>query len=87
MIEPAEDFEGAVFVYPGYVFGGDEGAGVHVGEVDNIECACAGGGDIERIIDIADEYLHSGGGAEDAISKCIGLGQQFRHPIFGVDMR
>ena len=79
-------FETAVVEDAADVLRLDEGAGVAVGQVDDVDPAphtCRA--DVEGIVHVAYEHPHPARCAEDAAARRVGLRGQFGHAVFRVD--
>ena len=86
VVRPAQHLEAAVGEYPAEVVGGDEAAGIEVGEVNEVEDAGLAG--LLRgkwVSDFTSESPQRWGGAEQPVAGGVGLREQFRHAVLGVD--
>jgi len=67
------------------VLGGNESAGIQIGQVDDIYTAGTAGADQGiGVVGITDQNTHPGRRSEEAVAGRIGLRKQFRHTVFGV---
>ena len=83
----AEHLKGTIGVNLADILGLDEGAGMDVGKVDNVDgTGLRRGQELKGILDIAHKHFHPGGGTKPATAHRISLRKQFRHAIFRMDL-
>ena len=74
MVEAAQNLETAIGMHFTKVLSGDKGAGIAVGEVDDVDAASFADGLIgERVFGVPDENFHPGWGFEVAVAFRVGL--------------